>query len=104
MNSGQSLFSQFTDHLPKHEFRKCVERYSGDYRLRTFSCWDHFCVWPFAQMTYRESLRDIVACMRWHSASKLYHLGIRGTVRAQHAGRCQRDCATGASMPISRRY
>lgn len=79
MNSGQSLFSQFTDHLPKHEFRKCVERYGGNYRLRAFSCWDHFLCLLFAQMTYRESLRDIVACLRSHQ-HRLYHLGIRGTV------------------------
>ena len=79
MNSGQSLFSQFTDHLPQHEFRKCVERYGGNYRLRTFSCWDHFLCLLFAQMTYRESLRDIVACLRSHQ-HRLYHLGIRGTI------------------------
>ena len=79
MNSGQSLFTQFTDHLPQHEFRKCVERYGGNYRLRTFSCWDHFLCLLFAQMTYRESLRDIVACLRSHQ-HRLYHLGIRGAV------------------------
>ena len=79
MNSGQSLFSQFIDHLPKHEFRKCVERYGGNYRVRTFSCWDQLLCLLFAQMTYRESLRDIVACLRSHQ-HRLYHLGIRGTV------------------------
>jgi hypothetical protein len=61
MKSGQSLFSQFTDHLPHHAFCKCVAPCGGNYRLRTFSCWDHFLRLLLAQMTCRESLRDIVA-------------------------------------------
>jgi len=79
MNSGQSLFSQLIDHLPRHEFRRCVERYAGNYRVRSFSCWDHFLTMMFAQLSYRESLRDIVACLR-SQQRKLYHLGIRGKV------------------------
>jgi hypothetical protein len=79
MNSGQSLFSQLIDHLPRHEFRRCVERYAGNYRVRSFSCWDHFLTMMFAQLSYRESLRDIVACLR-SQQHKLYHLGIRGKV------------------------
>lgn len=79
MNSGQSLFSQLIDHLPRHEFRQCVERYSGNHRIRTFSCWDQFLCMAFAQLTYRESLRDIVACLR-SQQRRLYHCGIRGTV------------------------
>ena len=79
MNSGQSLFAQLTEHLPRHEFRQCVERYAGNYRVRSFSCWDHFLCMVFAQLTFRESLRDIVACLR-SQERRLYHLGIRGTV------------------------
>lgn len=85
MNSGQSLFSQMIDHLPKHEFRQCVERYGGNHRVRTFSCWDQLLCLLFAQMTYRESLRDIVACLRSHQ-HRLYHLGIRGTVSRSTLG------------------
>ncbi len=79
MNSGQSLFAQLTDHLPRHEFRQCVARYAGHYRVRSFSCWDQFLCLAFAQLTFRESLRDIVACLR-SQERRLYHLGIRGTV------------------------
>ena len=79
MNSGQSLFSQLIDHLPQHEFRRCVERYAGNYRVRSFSCWDQFLSMMFAQLSYRESLRDIVACLR-SQQRRLYHLGIRGKV------------------------
>ena len=79
MNSGQSLFSQLIDYLPMHQFRKCVERYAGNHRVRSFSCWDQFLCMVFAQLSYRESLRDIVACLR-SQERRLYHLGIRGTV------------------------
>jgi len=79
MNSGQSLFSQLIDHLPRHEFRQCVQRYAGNHRIRSFSCWDQFLCMMFAQLTYRESLRDIVACLR-SQQRRLYHLGIRGRV------------------------
>jgi hypothetical protein len=79
MNSGQALFAQLIEHLPDHEFRKCVQRYAGNHRVRTFSCWDQFLCMTFAQLTFRESLRDIVACLRARE-QRLYHLGIRGTV------------------------
>jgi uncharacterized protein DUF4372/DDE family transposase len=79
MNSGKSIFSQLMDFLPSHEFRQCVERYNGDYKLKSFSCWDQFLCMAFAQLTYRESLRDIEACLRAHH-TKLYHMGIRGRV------------------------
>ncbi len=79
MNAGRIVFSQLMDFLPLHAFRSCVRRYRGDYRLRTFFCLDQFYCMAFAQLTYRESLRDIVTCLRsFHS--KLYHAGIRGTV------------------------
>src|SRR5260370_34629297 len=79
MNLGQSLSAQLMNHLPRHEFRQCVQRYGGNYRVRSFSCWDQFLCMAFAQLTIRESLRDIVACLRSQDR-RLYHLGIRGTV------------------------
>jgi hypothetical protein len=79
MNSGRTIFAQLIDLLPIHEFRKCVAQYHGNHRARTFSCWDQFLCMAFAQLTYRESLRDIVACLR-SRAGQLYHLGIRGRV------------------------
>jgi len=67
------------DHLPRYEFQKCVARYRGDAHYRGFSCWDQYLAMGFAQLTYRESLRDIEACL--HSVSgKLYHMGFRGRV------------------------
>ena len=79
MNVGRTVFSQLMDFVPMHEFRVAVERYKGNHRLRTFSCWDQFLCMAFAQLTYRESLRDIAACLR-SLAPQLYHNGIRGNV------------------------
>jgi hypothetical protein len=79
MNSGRTLFAQLIDHASQHEFRKCVRRYDGDHRVRRFSCWDQFLCLAFAQLTSRESLRDIVACLR-SADRRLYHMGIRGKV------------------------
>src|SRR5512137_1251877 len=79
MNSGRTLFAQLIDHASQHEFRKCVGRYHGDHRVRRFSCWDQFLCLAFAQLTSRESLRDIVACLR-SADRRLYHMGIRGRV------------------------
>jgi hypothetical protein len=67
------------DFLPIKAFRRCVRRYQGDFKLKSFSCWDQFLCMAFAQLTYRESLRDIEACLRAQQ-TKLYHLGIRGQV------------------------
>ena len=64
MNSGKSIFAQLMDFLPSKAFRRCVKRYRGDYNLQSFSCWDQFLCMAFAQLTYRESLRDIEACPR----------------------------------------
>jgi len=79
MDSGRTIFSQLTDFLPQREFRKCVEGYRGNHKIKTFSCWDQFLCMAFAQLTYRESLHDIQACLRV-SGRKLYHMGIRGKV------------------------
>jgi len=67
------------DFLPSQEFRRCVDRYNGNYKLQRFSCWDQFLCMAFAQLTYRESLRDIEACLR-SAGTKLYHMGIRSRV------------------------
>jgi hypothetical protein len=77
MNAGRTVFAQLMDFIPVHEFRRCVARYRGQYRVRSFSCWDQFLSMAFAQLTYRESLRDIETCLR-ALGGKLYHLGIRG--------------------------
>jgi len=79
MNTGKPIFSQLMDFLPIYEFRQCVNRYQGHYKVKTFSCWDQFLCMAFAQLTYRESLRDIQACLRG-ARQKLYHMGIRGKV------------------------
>ena len=79
MNSGRTMFAQVMEFLPLTEFRRCVERYRGDYKVQSFSCWDQFLCLAFAQLTGRESLRAIEACLR-SQQSKLYHLGFRGRI------------------------
>ena len=79
MNEGRTLFSQVMDFLPIHEFRACVDRYRGTYKVKTFSCHDQFLCMAFAQLTFRDSLRDIQICLR-SVQSKLYHAGFRGKI------------------------
>ena len=79
MYAGKLVFAQLMDHLPLHTFRRCVARYPGKYPLLSFSHLDQFLAMAFAQLTFRESLRDIETCLRAHSG-KLYHLGIRGRI------------------------
>jgi len=79
MNTEPTVFSQVIDFLPIKQFRKCVDRYQGNYGIKSFSCWDQFLCMAFAQLTYRESLRDIETCMR-ALQNKLYHMGIRGNI------------------------
>jgi len=79
VNCGRTVFSQILGHLPWYEFQKCVARYRGDYQQKSFSCWDQFLAMSFAQLTYRESLRHIEACLRSPSG-KRYHVGFRGKV------------------------
>jgi IS4 transposase len=79
MHNGRFIFSELISHLPHKEFQKCVARYDDDSQSRTFSHWDQYLTMAFAQLTYRESLRDIEACLR-SVAGKLYHLGIRSKV------------------------
>jgi hypothetical protein len=85
MNVGRTVFSQLIEYLPGKEFQKCVARYDGDSRLRGFTCWDQLLAMSFAQLTYRESLRDIEACLRSMSG-KLYHMGLRGKVARSTLG------------------
>ena len=79
MNSGQTIFSQLMDFIPTYEFNQCVKRYNGNYKIKNFTCWEQFLCMAFAQLTYRESLRDIQACLR-AAHKKLYHMGIRSKV------------------------
>ena len=79
MYSGKLVFSQLMDFLPMHKFRYYVNKYQGNYRIRSFSCLDQFLCMAFAQLSYRESLRDIESCLR-AMQNKLYHIGIRGPV------------------------
>jgi hypothetical protein len=79
MYSGKLVFAQLMEYLPLHTFRRCVERFPSKYPTKTFSHLDQFLCIAFAQLTYRESLRDIETCLRAHQA-KLYHLGIRGNI------------------------
>ena len=79
MNQGKTVFSQLMSFFPEYEFNKCVDRYNGNYKVKTFRCRDHFYVMCFAQLTYRDSLRDIETCLRALS-TKLYHSGIRSNV------------------------
>ena len=79
MYAGRFVFSQLMDFLPKYEYDRCVRRYRGNHRVRTFSCYDQFLCMAFAQLTYRESLRDIVTCLEVLKP-KLFHVGIRGNV------------------------
>ena len=80
MHEGKIVFSQLMDHLPQHSFRRCVERFGGDHWVKSFSCQDQFRCMAFAQLTYRDSLRDTVTCLNAQQA-KLFHMGIRGRVR-----------------------
>jgi len=79
MESSKTIFSQLLNFLPKRQFRRIVKRYDGNHRVKKFSCWDQYLCMAFAQLTYRESLRDIQVCLRAMGA-KVYQVGIRGKV------------------------
>ena len=80
MNTGRTILSQVLDFVSKYEFEKCVDKYNGNHRVKTFTCWEQFIVMAFAQLTGRESLRDIEACLEAVSA-KLYHSGVKSKVK-----------------------
>ena len=79
MNVGKLVFAQIMQHLPLTTFRRCVARYGGEHKVKTFSCLDQYLCMAFAQLTYRESVRDLEACLR-AQANKLYHMGIHGSI------------------------
>jgi hypothetical protein len=79
MDTGKTIFARLMDFLPVYEFHKCVQRYNGHYKVKHFSCWNQFLCMAFAQLTYRESLRDIEVCLR-SAQRKLYHMGFRSNV------------------------
>jgi len=111
MHAGQIIFAQLMDFFPTHEFNRCVRRYRGDHKLRGFSCLDQFLCMAFAQLTYRESLRDIETCLR-SMRHKLYHAGIRGHVARSTLGdanekrdwRIYADLAAALIAPARRLY
>src|SRR5216117_2360916 len=80
MNNGRTIFSQLIEYLPNKEFQKCVSRYRGDHYVKKFSCWDQFLSMAFAQLTYRDGLRDIESCLQ-SVGSKLYHIGFRSKIK-----------------------
>ena len=86
---GQYVFSQNTDHLPLDTFRRCVERYQGERYVKQFRCFDQYLAMSFAQLTHRESLRDIEACLQAQS-SKLYSYGSSIFYFQKYTGRCKR--------------
>ena len=102
MYSGQLVFAQLMEHLPLHMFRRCVLRYPSKYPTKTFSHLDQFLCMAFAQLTYRESLRDIETCLRAHH-SKLYHLGIHGNIARSTLADAneQRDCRIYADFAMA---
>src|SRR3989442_13811684 len=79
MNLGRTVFSQLVDFLPTYQFQVCVDRYQGNRYVKDFTCWDQFLCLAFAQLTYRESLRDIEVCLLAQQP-KLYHMAFRGQV------------------------
>jgi hypothetical protein len=79
MNAGKTVFAQILEHLPRYEFDKFVKKYKGNHRIRSFPCYDQFLCLAYAQLTYRESLRDIETCLNSHH-EKLYHIGFRGQI------------------------
>ena len=79
MNCGRTVFAQLIEHLPRKEFSKCVDTYRGDRYAKHFSCWDQYLAMAFAQLTYRESLRDIETCLG-AVGGKLYHMGFQTSV------------------------
>jgi len=79
MNAGKLVFAQLVEPIHPEQFRRCVQRYSGEYKVKSFSCWDQFLCMAFGQLTFRESLRDVEICLR-SRRDQLYHVGIRSDV------------------------
>ena len=103
MYVGKLVFAQVMEHLPLHTFRRIVARYAGEHKVKSFSCLDQYLSMAFAQLTFRESLRDIEACLRAQS-SKLYHLGIRSTVARNTLANAGCGAEPGQGDPAGRRH
>ncbi len=102
MYSGEVVFAQLMEFLPRHEFDRCVRRYCGDHRVRGFSCRDQFLCMAFAQLTYRESLRDIETCLR-AMGTEVVPRGLSRQDCQEHAWPMPTNTATGESTPTSLR-
>ena len=100
MYAGKIVFAQLMEHLPLHTLRRCIERFDGDRSVKGFSCQDQFRCMAFAQLTYRDSLRDTVTCLNAQSA-KLYHMGLRAAVIADKMAPMPTRSATGGSIKPS---
>ena len=79
MYAGKIIFAQITDLIHPEQFGRCVRRYNGEHKVKTFSCWNQFLCMAFGQLTFRQSLRDVATCLRSRQ-DQLYHLGIRGEI------------------------
>jgi hypothetical protein len=101
MNPGRTVFAQLIEHLPHKEFHKCVARYRGDHYAKNFSCWDQYLAMAFAQLTYRESLRDIETCLGAVGASCT--TWVFAAVWRVRRWPMPTSRATGASRPTSHR-
>jgi hypothetical protein len=101
MNRGRTVFAQIIEYIPHNEFRRCVERYQGDLRVRRLTCWEQFLAMAFAQLTYRESLRDIEVSLAVHSRSCTTPASGPSSKSPRLPMRTNSE--TGESMPISRR-
>ena len=99
MYSGRLVFSQVMDHLPMKAFNRCVQRYQGNRHVQSFTCLDQFLCMAFAQLTFRESLRDIEACLRAQQ-DKLYHMGIRGGMSRNTLANANRNCSPGVCISL----
>lgn len=99
MHTAKRASSKVMDHLPMHTFRRCVQRYRANHKCKSFSCLGQYLCMAFAQLTYRESLRDIELCLRARH-NKLCHMGIRGGL-CRKPWPTQTRCPTGASTPTS---
>ena len=103
MNEGRTVFAQLLDFLPKYEFDKCVARYHGNFRVRKLPTYEQFLVLAFAQLTWRESLRDIETCLA-SFGPKLYHAGKRFVLRSQVLGQAHKALmAAGVALPATLR-
>ena len=101
MHTGKLVFAQLMSHLPPMVFERCVARYGGNHKVKSFTCMDQYLCMAFAQLTFRESLRDIEACLR-SQAERLYHMGIRSQVSRNTLANANATRELRGFMPILR--